>query len=146
MKLNIARLLTYLVIPLAISSCSTMGGPETPDFYPNARYLNSPPAEVQYYEKQCMDYASEYIKQPDKYKTVLKDGLIGGAVGAGAGAIGGAIMGHAGPATGAGAAIGGLLGVLKGLKDVNEPSPTYERFMEHCLSMHGYTVIGWSSK
>jgi len=90
--------------------------------------------------------ADEYIKQPNKYGEMAKEGLIGGAVGAGTGAVGGAIMGNAGRGTGAGAAVGGILGVLHAASKMNERTPSYERFVEHCLQKEGYEIIGWSSK
>ncbi len=142
-------LLTICTIACGIiCGCTAMGmgSKPTPDFYPNDRYLHSPPAEVQQYEAECMNLASQYVKEPNKYQNLAKDGLEGGVIGAATGAVGGAIAGNAGRGTGAGAAIGGMLGILKGLKDMNEPSPSYERFVEHCLSQHGYSVIGWSSK
>ncbi|MBN8548366.1 MAG: hypothetical protein J0M12_03505 [Deltaproteobacteria bacterium] len=137
---------SFLTIVLALGACSAFSGPPTPDFYPNKKYLDSPRSVVNEDEQACLAMANEYIKQPNKYQTLAKDAVVGGAVGAAGGAIGGAIMGHAGPATGAGAAIGGLLGVLKGLSDMNEPTPSYERFVEHCLQQKGYAIIGWSSK
>lgn len=130
----------------SLTGCSSLTTPKTPDFYPNAKYLNTPQGQVQADEQYCLNLANEYVKQPNKYQNLAKDAVIGGAVGAGAGALGGAIMGKAGPATGAGAAVGGLLGVLKGLKDMNEPTPSYERFVEHCLQQKGYAIVGWSSK
>jgi hypothetical protein len=93
-----------------------------------------------------MALADEYIKQPNRYTEIAKQGLIGGALGAGTGAVAGVITGETGRGTGAGAAVGGILGVLKGMSEMNERSPSYERFVEHCLQKEGYEIAGWSSK
>lgn len=93
----------------------------------------------------CLALADQYINEPNRYASIAKQGFIGGAVGAGTGAVGGAITGNASRATGAGAAVGGILGVLKGLSEMNERSPSYQRFVEHCLQQKGYYVTGWSS-
>jgi hypothetical protein len=39
--------------------------------------------------------------------------------------------------------VGGVIGVLKGMSEMNDRSPSYERFVEHCLQKEGYEVIGW---
>ena len=146
MNWNIRTLALLLCLTALSSGCSTFSKPETPDFYPNEKFLHTPTWTVEADEKSCTSMADEYIKQPGKYQNLAKDAVVGGAIGAAGGAIGGAIMGDAGRGTGAGAAVGGLLGVLKGLSDMNEPTPSYERFVEHCLQQKGYAIIGWSSK
>lgn len=129
-----------------LCGCAAITTKETPDYYPNEKFNRSSDAERYSAERQCESMAGEYVEEPDKYREVVKKGLVGGVVGAGTGAVGGAIFSEAGRGTGAGAAIGGIIGVLKGLQEMNENSPTYERFVEHCLSQKGYQVIGWSSK
>jgi hypothetical protein len=128
---------------MSAGGCSTM---TTPDFYPNAKLNNTPRGQVNADVHHCMSLADEYIKQPNKYGEMAKEGLIGGAVGAGTGAIAGTITGNAGRGTGAGAAVGGILGVLHAASKMNDRSPSYERFVEHCLQKQGYEIIGWSSK
>lgn len=125
------------------AGCSTM---TSPDLYPNAKLNNTPRGQVNADVNHCMSLADEYIKQPNKYGEMAKEGLIGGAVGAGTGAIAGTITGNAGRGTGAGAAVGGILGVLHAASKMNDRSPSYERFVEHCLQKQGYEIIGWSSK
>ena len=93
---------------------------------------------------RCIALANQYVEEPNKYTTIAKDGLIGGAVGAGTGAVAGTITGNnVGRATGAGAAVGGIIGVLKGMSEIRDHSPSYERFVEHCLQKKGYEIIGW---
>lgn len=135
------------VVILALSACSVVSGPKTPDLFPNEKLSRTPGSVVQADINSCMALADQYIQQPNKYGEMAKQGVIGGAVGAGTGAIAGTITGsNAGRATGAGAAIGGILGVLKGASEMNERSPSYERFVERCLQKKGYEIVGWSSK
>jgi hypothetical protein len=120
---------------------------KTPDLYPNAKLAQTPQGIVQADLNTCLALADEYVKQENKYGSMAQQGLIGGAVGAGTGALAGTITGaNVGRSTGAGAAVGGVLGVLKGLSEMNERSPSYERFVEHCLQKKGYEITGWSSK
>lgn len=140
------RLTIKALLILGITGCASMTTPKTPDFYPNAKLAQTPRGEVQADVSSCIAMADEYIKEPNKYGSIAKQGLIGGAVGAGTGAVAGTITGNAGRGTGAGAAVGGMIGVLKGLSEMNERSPSYERFVEHCLQKKGYEITGWSSK
>lgn len=141
-------MLRSLLVLTLISSigCASMTTPATPDLYPNDKLNRTPRGQVHTDVNRCLALADEYIKQPNKYGEMAKEGLIGGAVGAGTGAVGGAIMGNAGRGTGAGAAVGGILGVLHAASKMNERTPSYERFVEHCLQKEGYEIIGWSSK
>jgi hypothetical protein len=116
-----------------------------PQLYPNEKLSRTSSIEAQADVNRCLSLADSYIKNPNKYTEVAKQGLIGGALGAGTGAVAGTIMGEAGRGTGAGAAVGGILGVLRGLNEMNERSPSYERFVEHCLQKEGYEIIGWGS-
>jgi hypothetical protein len=131
---------------LFVCGCSSMTTPKTPDLFPNEKLNQTPHGQVQSDVNTCLAMADQYIKQPNKYGDVAKQGLIGGAVGAGTGAVAGAITGTAGRGTGAGAAVGGMLGVIKAASEMNERPPSYERFVEHCLQKKGYEITGWSSK
>jgi hypothetical protein len=124
-----------------------MTTPQTPDLFPNEKLDRTPRGQVNADVRSCLSLADEYIKQPNKYGEMAKQGVVGGAVGAGTGALAGVITGNnAGRATGAGAAVGGILGVLNAASKMNDRSPSYQRFVEHCLQKQGYEVIGWSSK
>lgn len=131
---------------LGLSACASMTTPKTPDLFPNEKLNRTPRSQVQSDVNSCISMADEYIKEPNKYGNIAKQGVIGGAVGAGTGAVAGAITGNAGRGTGAGAAVGGILGVLSGMSEMNQRSPSYERFVEHCLQKKGYEIVGWSSK
>lgn len=132
-----------LLTGLALAGCASMMAEKRPQLYPNDKLASTSSIQAQSDVDRCMSLADSYIKEPNKYTEVAKQGLIGGALGAGTGAVAGTIMGEAGRGTGAGAAVGGIIGILKGLSEVNERSPSYERFVEHCLQKQGYEIIGW---
>ena len=149
MKVNLYKLALGFLFALGMSGCAAtqkLTTPKTPDLYPNQKLRVTPAAQADADTRNCMTMANDYIKEPAKWQKMLEPTLKGAAVGAAAGAVGGATVGAAGPGTGVGAAVGGTLGILKGLSDLNERSPSYERFVEHCLQKQGYEVIGWSSK
>ena len=132
---------------ISLGGCASMTTPQTPDLFPNDKLNKTPRGQVNADMNHCLSLADEYIKQPNKYGEMAKEGVVGGAVGAGTGALAGVITGNnAGRATGAGAAVGGILGVLHAASKMNDRSPSYQRFVEHCLQKQGYEVIGWSSK
>ena len=141
---------TFALAFIAVSAaagCSQLNTKPTPDFYPNTVYVDGGPEKARIAEQQCISLANEYVKEPNVYKDAAISGATDAAIGAGVGAIGGVIMkGSVGRATAAGAAIGGILGVLKSAKDSGDLSPSYERFVEHCLQKQGYETIGWSKK
>lgn len=144
--MNLRKLSLIGSVLLIFSGCANLTTPKSPDFYPNEEYRRSPGA-AEAASRECMSLADEYVRSPNRYQEMAKEGLIGGAVGAGTGALGGTIMGSkVGRATAAGAAIGGILGVLNSAKDFNDRDPSYERFVERCLQQRGFEVIGWSSK
>jgi len=141
------RRLIASTLVLTISACAAVSGPKTPDLFPNAKLSSTPMGVVQGDLNSCMALADQYIKEPNKYGDMAKQGVVGGAVCAGTGALAGVITGNnAGRATGAGAAVGGILGVQSSASAMNERSPSYERFVEHCLQKRGYEIVGWSSK
>jgi hypothetical protein len=142
---KIRSVLLLTAVSTAIS-CSQLTGEKRPQLYPNEKLARTSSVEAQSDVTRCMALADDYIKDPNKYASMAEQGLVGGAVGAGVGAVAGAIGGDVGRSTGAGAAVGGILGVLKGMSEMNERSPSYERFVEHCLQKQGYEIIGWSTE
>lgn len=137
----------FLAFSISLTAgCATMTTPKTPDLFPNSKLSMTPTGQVQTDVDECLALADRYIEQPDQYTNIAKQGLIGGALGAGTGAVAGTITGEVGRGTGAGAAVGGILGVLKGMSEMTDRTPSYERFVEHCLHKKGYEVVGWSSK
>ena len=127
--------------------CSNMQRKETPDLYPNEKLVHGGDAKARAAQSYCQSLADEYVQEPDRFKEAMKGGAKGAVVGAGTGAIGGVIMKESvGRATGAGAAIGGIIGILSSLQETGTHSPSYQRFVERCMSKEGYEVVGWSVK
>jgi hypothetical protein len=139
------RLLFLAMCILGLLACASMTTKHTPKLMPNAKFQRTPQGQVQSDIDDCLALADQYVEEPNRYTSIAKQGLVGGAVGAGTGAVAGAITGNAGRGTGAGAAVGGILGVLRGLNEMNERTPSYQRFVEHCLQRKGYEVTGWGS-
>ena len=141
-----SSLLSIIAIATVFTGCASLTTPKSPDLFPNEKLNRSTQGQIRADVNDCMAMADQYIKEPNKYAEMGKQGLIGGAVGAGTGALAGTIVGsNPGRSTGAGAAGGGILGVLNAAKDMNDRSPSYERFVEHCLQKKGYEITGWSS-
>jgi outer membrane lipoprotein SlyB len=131
-----------LISSSLLSACAT--GPNKPRFYPNDYYRRVGGSQAEMDSSQCMAMADQYSQDPSRWQEAAKSGLGGAVVGAGVGAVGGVITkGSVGRTTAAGAAIGSLIGVASELSKIGEKSPSYERFVEHCLQMKGYEIIGW---
>ena len=131
-----------LILLALVSACAS--GPARPRFYPNDYYRRVGGSQAEMDTSECMAIADQYSQDPSGWQEAAKTGVGGAAVGAGVGAIGGVITkGKVGRTTAAGAAIGGLIGIASELNKMGEHSPSYERFVEHCLQKKGYEVIGW---
>jgi outer membrane lipoprotein SlyB len=119
-----------LVLVLAFSACA----PQRPQLFPNDKFRSvQGTPELTEDINYCTSLADQYVQDKDRYGEIAKDTAIGGVAGAGAGAVAGAIFGNAGRGTGAGAAAGAIAALLQGLIRSNEPSPSYQRFVEYCL-------------
>jgi outer membrane lipoprotein SlyB len=126
---------------IALSAC----GSQRPILYPNAKYNQSDPAQVQRDIDDCMRMAEQFEagSSNTKAKGVARDTAIGAGSGAAIGAAGGAVSGHAGRGAATGAATGATAGLLHGLFRASEPSGVYKNFVQRCLSERGYQTIGW---
>ena len=138
------RNLTYMFAALCLMATFIGCTPKRPQMFPNSKYNSTNPARLQSDVDYCMSLADEYVQEPNRYTEALKKGAVGGVVGAGAGAVAGSIYGNAGRGTGAGAAVGAIVGVLQSLYETSDTSPTYQRFVEHCLQNKGYEIVGWN--
>lgn len=131
-------LTTVASIAMALG-CATPG----PVLYPNSHLEEVGEAQSKRDIAYCETLATEYVHNPSQVKEAAKYGAGGAAGGAALGAIGGAIGGSAGEGAAIGAAVGAAAGILAGLYKSNKPNPTYEDFVDHCLTNHGYEVVGW---
>ena len=123
----------------AVLGCTT----PAPVLYPNAHLEKAGEAQSKRDIAYCETLAREYVQNHSEVKAAAEYGVGGAAGGAALGAIGGAIGGDAGEGAAIGAAVGAAGGILAGLYKSNQPNPTYEDFVNHCLAKHGYEVVGW---
>lgn len=136
------KIITLSLLTALVSAC--VSGPARPRFYPNDYYRQVGSAQAEVDSSQCLAMADQYSQDPSAWQDAAKAGLGGAAVGAGVGAIGGVITkGKVGRSTAAGAAIGSLIGITSELYKMGEHSPSYQRFVEHCLQKKGYEIISW---
>lgn len=135
---------SFLVL-LSLGACSiTQKSVRSPDFYPNDHLSKVGKAQANHDTQVCMSLASDYVKEPERWKEIAKTTGEGALIGTATGAVGGAIVSNAGRGTGIGAATGAILGLIRGIQKSGDPNPTYERFVEQCLADKGYRVFGWS--
>ncbi len=138
------KICSALFLTCLLSACSITK--PSPQLYPNDKLKTTGDDRIHSDISHCMALADQYISEPDIYETALKDGVTGAVIGAGTGAVSGAIFSNAGRGTAAGAAVGGILGILNALRSSNDYSPSYQRFVEHCLQKEGYEIVGWGRK
>jgi outer membrane lipoprotein SlyB len=136
-RLAAAGLAVSLVADCAIT-------PAEPQLYPNAHYTAVGEAQTKRDITYCEVLAREYVQNPDQVRNAARNTAIGGGAGGVLGAVGGAVGGDTGKGAVIGAAMGAAAGILGSLVQAGEPNPTYERFVDHCLSQYGYDPIGWS--
>jgi len=137
-----ARPFVFLVTIVNVSvvlGCAT----PAPVLYPNAHLEKAGGAQSKRDIAYCETLAREYVQNRSQVKAAAEYGVGGAAGGAALGAIGGAIGGDAGEGAAIGAAVGAAGGILAGLYKSNQPNPTYENFVDHCLTKYGYEVVGW---
>ena len=135
---------TLLISLFLLSSCSTKSAPA---FFPNEYLEKVGRVQADADSSYCESLANSYIKEPNAYGSAAKEGVYGATIGAGTGALTGAIVrGSVGRSLGAGAAVGAIVGIVNELRNSGDHTPTYKRFVEHCLQKKGYQVIGWQTK
>ena len=79
-------------------------------------------------------------------REMAKDTAVGAAMGGAATGVYGAVRGYSdiGNRTAAGAAAGAAVGLIRGATRASEPSDTFKRYVDRCLSERGYDVVGWN--
>ncbi len=134
------KLIGIALMMLAMTGCANR-----PVLYPNEQLEQNGRQAGDSAIDQCEAMASESDISNVKYKSkrIATNGATGAALGAASGAVGGAIRGGAGLGALIGAASGAAVGIISGLVGSNEPSPTYQQFVNSCLKERGYDVVGW---
>lgn len=130
-----------LLILAITTGCST--GPKRPVFYPNSHIQQVGQSQAERDTNDCMRLADSYGVNRTKdgeVGTKAAGGALIGGIGAGAWGL---VRGDAAERAAAGALAGGSAGAVKGGIDSTRINPTFQRFVQRCLSDRGYDVIGW---
>jgi hypothetical protein len=129
-----------VLMMLTMAACTNR-----PVLYPNEQFQQAGRQAADNTIEQCETLANEAGISNTRYKSkrTATNGAKGAVLGAVSGAIGGAISGGVGIGTAIGAASGAAVGIISGLIGSNDPSPTYQQFVNNCLREHGYDVVGW---
>lgn len=135
------RFLLPIVVALLLAACSS--GPKRPVFYPNAHIQAVGQAQAQRDVDQCMNLADSYSVSRTKDGEVGRRTTEGAIIGGAAAGAWGLVSGNAAQRAAAGAAAGAATGATRGAFKSTELSPTFQRFVQRCLSERGYDVIGW---
>ena len=116
---------------------------QRPVFYPNNQFNTVGKTVSKQDVDECMKSASAYGIKTQPVKKVAGGSAVGTATGAAVGSATGAVRGHAGRGAAAGAAGGAAGGFMWGLFNAKKVDPVQKRFVEECLRLKGYKVIGW---
>ncbi len=116
---------------------------QRPVFYPNNQFNTAGKTVSKQDVDECMKSASAYGIKTQPVKKVAGGSTVGAATGAAVGSAAGAVRGHAGRGAAAGAAGGAAGGFMWGLFNAKKVDPVQKNFVEECLRLKGYKVIGW---
>ena len=132
---------SLILVLLLLTACAS--GPERPVFYYGSYIEPVDRAESTRDTNECMALARQAGVRENRDGNVgnrAASGALLGGIAAGAWSL---IRGNGGENVVAGAVAGGATGTAKGMLESNEQSPTFRRYVEHCLEDRGYRVIGW---
>ena len=116
---------------------------QRPVFYPNNQFNTAGKTVSKQDVDECMKNAAAYGIKTQPVKKVASGSAVGAATGAAVGSATGAVRGHAGRGAAAGAAGGAAGGFMWGLFSAKKVDPVQKNFVEECLRLKGYKVIGW---
>jgi hypothetical protein len=133
------RGVAVVVLALSMVACAA----KRPVLYPNAHYesVGAEAADRDIDDCVRLGKASGTRSSPGREAAVSVGG--GAAAGGAAGAVAGAIAGGAGRGAGAGAAGGAVAGLFHLIFRRKPPNPTFQLFVERCLTDRGYQPVGW---
>ena len=116
---------------------------QRPVFYPNNQFNTVGKTVAKKDVDECMTLASAHGAKTQPVKKVATSSTIGTASGAAVGSATGAVRGRAGRGAAVGAAGGLTGGFMWGLFNAKKVDPVQKNFVEECLRLKGYKVIGW---
>jgi len=135
--------LFFLVSILILSGCSNP--PKRPVVYPNAKATSAGPAQVARDVEACMTLARQYGIGETRQDNIARDTATGALLGGVAAGTWGLVRGDATERAAAGAAAGAATAATRSVitSTENRLNPTFQGFVQRCLSERGYEVIGW---
>ncbi len=116
---------------------------QRPVLYPNNQFNTVGKTVAKQDVDECMKLASTSGIKTQPVKKVASRSALGTASGAAVGGATGAVAGRAGRGAAAGAAGGFTGGFMWGLFNAKKVDPVQKNFVEECLRLKGYKVIGW---
>ena len=138
---GVAWLIVVLCGLILLSACSSSA--KRPVFYPNSHMKQVGRGQAQRDTDECMALADSYSVSRTRDGEVAGKATSGALIGGVSAGAWGIVRGDAGERALAGALAGGSAGAVKGGVDSTRMSPTFQRFVQRCLSERGYEVIGW---
>jgi len=116
---------------------------QRPVLYPNNQFNTVGKTVSKQDVDECMKLASSYGIKTQPVKNIAGRSALGAAMGAAVGSATGAVAGSAGRGAATGAAGGATGGFMWGLFNAKKVDPVQKNFVEECLRLKGYKVIGW---
>jgi outer membrane lipoprotein SlyB len=134
----------YRIFLLFNVVCFSVGcASQRPVLYPNNQFNTVGKTVAKQNIDECMKLAVAHGAKTQPVKKVATRSTIGTVSGAAVGSATGAVSGNAGRGAAAGAAGGFTGGFMWGLLNVKKIDPVQKNFVEECLRLKGYKVIGW---
>ena len=132
-----------LVSTLILWGCSNV--PQRPVMYPNAKATSAGQAQMRRDVEDCMALARQYGVRETRQENIARDTASGALLGGVAAGTWGLVRGDAAERAAAGAAAGAATAATRGVirSSENRPNPTFQGFVQRCLTERGYEVIGW---
>ncbi|MCO6431912.1 MAG: glycine zipper family protein [Deltaproteobacteria bacterium] len=139
------HLLTFLIATQILATgCSSLLTSESEPMLLQEGLVDSNLIQLQETDKdECLQAADIQVTARKPWPFILEHAALGAVIGSATGAVSGSIFGEVGESVASGAAVGTLVGTVQSIMDLNRRTPSYERFVEHCLHQKGYQVIGW---
>ncbi|MCP5004556.1 MAG: hypothetical protein GY941_11565 [Planctomycetes bacterium] len=135
------RYLTFLLfnVVFLFVGCAS----QRPVLYPNNQFNTVGKTVAKQDVDECVKLASTHGIKNQPIKKIAGRSALGTASGAAVGSATGAVTGRAGRGAAAGAAGGFAGGFMWGLFNAKKVDSVQKNFVEECLRLKGYKVIGW---
>ncbi len=136
---NAQRIILLVVVIFLFVGCAS----QRPVLYPNSQFNRVGESVSKQDIDACMRLAATHGAKTQPARNVAGRTAIIGTTGAAIGAASGAVTGNAARGAATGAAGGAAGGFMWGLFNVNKVDSLQKSFVEECLRLKGYRIIGW---